>query len=256
MTMIAESTDSLWDGWSPPVELTRSMPRPVQLKGQGVVLLIMAFVFAAAGIGGGIAFRIQGVHEEATARQMKADGQETDGVVERLWRTGGKSPRDMVAYQFSVRGDLYHHEADISRSHWDALYSGSPIAIRYLPSNPKISFPAADPPTPMPLFVAFVFGGSFLLSSGLMYNMVRSARRLLEDGRAAPGVVTGNRMMGGRNRRNQIVYQFKLQDGSAYRGRASRGSIPEGTRICVVYNPDNPRRNAPFPFGLVKVADQ
>ena len=162
----------------------------------------------------------------------------------------------MAAYHFSAGGQTYGGEAELSSDHWVGLSGGSPIAIRYLPSNPKVSFPSADPPTPVPPFVSLVFGGSFLLSSGLMYNMVRSARRLLEEGRAAPGVVTGNRMMGGRNRKNQLVYQFKLQDGGVHQGRASRSPIPDGTRICVVYNPENPRRNAPYPFGLVKVAEE
>jgi len=51
-------------------------------------------------------------------------------------------------------------------------------------------------------------------------------------------------------------YRFRNQDGEVRNGR---GALPHrletGTIVCVISHPDNPRRNAPYPMKLYRVAE-
>jgi hypothetical protein len=257
MTMNTSSKSNFWDDWSPPAELNRSTPRAVTLTGGGIGMIVLAVLLAAGGIGGGIAFRISGQHKAAERRILESEGRDADGVVTQLWHNGGRDEQYMAAYRFSVDGRDYQSKRVISHAHWRQLRDGSTIAIRYLPADPNRNSPVGDLPNPVPLLVSFGFAGLFLALSGVFLFMVRGARRLLEDGRAAPAIVPANqRVTSEHGAHNVVRYQFTLRAGSSFKGRANRAKIPPGTIICVVYNPDNPRRNAPYPFNLVKVADR
>jgi hypothetical protein len=254
--MTASPLDSIWEGWKPPTELNRSFPRRVELTGRGVGLLCLSLAFALGGIAGAIALRIQAQHRAAEIRLMEAQGVETQGLVTRLWRTGGKTDEPMVQYRFSTGPNQYQGRSVVTSRHWAGLTVGLPITVRYLPSNPLVNYPSTDPLRPASIWLSIFVAGVFLLLAGVFTLSVRGSRRLLEEGRAAPGIVTRNRRIrSNEGSHNQIIYEFILREGSKHKGRANRAPIPEGTVICVVYNPDNPRRSAPYPFGLTKVAD-
>ena len=219
-------------------------------------MMVLALVMAAGGITGAIAFRATGLRVARELRTMAAQGRDADGMVTRLWRNDGRDETYTAAYQFAVAGHDFQGRRRISRSHWKQLREGSAIAVRYLSSDPNRNFPAADPPRPNSIWLSVGFAGVLLFIAGVLLWMVNGARRLLEDGRAAPGVITGNdRRSSEHGSYNVIKYEFRTAGGSTYKGRANRAKMPPGTIICVIYNPDNPRRNAPYPFQLVKVAN-
>jgi hypothetical protein len=86
---------------------------------------------------------------------------------------------------------------------------------------------------------------------------VRRQRHLLEDGRPAPAVVTRLRTWRTQHgTRNIVYYQFALPDGAPCKGRSNveGRSIPKDTVICILYDPDNPRRSAPYPLCTVKLS--
>jgi hypothetical protein len=91
---------------------------------------------------------------------------------------------------------------------------------------------------------------------GLLPLTVRRQRHLLADGRPAPAVVTRySRLQTEHGAQNIVYYEFALLGGGTCKGRASTNRrLPVGSAICVLYDPDNPRRSAPYPMCLVKLA--
>jgi len=251
--MFAPGVDKLWDCWNPPPELSCAKPRPVKLSGGGIALTILAIALAIGGIGAGVGLRIDGQHREAELRLMDAQGRDAQAVVTRLWRTGGKSNRDMVAYRFTVDGREFQKETSLVLSHWEALELNAPIAIRYLPSDPARNFPASDPPAPAPLWASIAIVAELVFLAGLFYYLIRRERLLLEEGRPAPARVTGNRKS---RQGNFVSYEFLVPGVGRRKGRCNRRPVPDGTVICILYNPENPRRNATYPLKLVKLAER
>jgi len=252
--MSAPSIDKLWEGWNPPPELNRAKPRPVTLTGGGVALTVFSIVMALGGIGVGIGLRIDGQHREAELRLMDEQGRDAQAVVTRLWQTGGKSSQNMAAYRFTADGREFRNEASLALSHWESLRVDSPVAIRYLPSDPARNFPVSDPPMPAPLWAAILIVAEFVSLAALFQYLTRRERRLLEEGLPAPAVVTRNRKAPRRG--NSISYEFLVPGVGRCKGRCNRQHVSEGTVICILYNAENPRRNVPYPLRLVKLAER
>ena len=247
----------LWEGWTPPEGLNRSWPRPTALTGRGIAMYAMSALFVVGGVIGGVLIARQIRGQQAQERLIRAEGRETGGVVTRLWRGGGKSDEHRVAYRFTVDGRDRTGRATIGSGYWSSLRDGSPIAVRYLPSNPAHCYPSASPPEPTPAFVPFLFGGVFIVCGVLMPLKVRRQRHLLEDGRPAPAVVTRMRRWRTQHGAHNVVYyQFALPEGGVCKGRCNvEGKVlPKDSVICILYDPDNPRRSAPYPLCSVKLA--
>lgn len=115
------------------------------------------------------------------------------------------------------------------------------------------ALPGALPPW-LPVFVVASIGSAGLLCLLLL----NSQRRLLMDGRPAPAVVTAHVKLqsphGGAHR--SIRYAFPLLSGAMETGKsdATRKAPEVGSVICVIYDPDRPKRSMPYPFPLVRPA--
>lgn len=255
--MDSTNLSQLWDGWKPPAGLDRSWPRPAVLTGRGILLYVLSALILAGGFVGAVLVA-RGIRlQQAEAHRMIAEGRETEGAVTRLWRTGEKSDEHRVAYRFSADGRDLTGRATIGSRYWNSLRAGSPIAVRYLPSAPAHNYPSASPPRPTPIWVPFVIGGILIGCSVAMPFQVRRQRHLLEDGRPAPAEVTRLRKMRTQHGvQNIVYYQFALPGGGVCKGRANcyPHAMPAGSVICVLYDPDNPRRSAPYPLCAVKLA--
>jgi hypothetical protein len=247
----------LWEGWTPPEGLNRSWPRPVALTGRGIMLYVLTAVMLVGGVLGAVWIAGESRRQQAEARQMLAEGRDTEGVVTRLWLGGGKSDEHRVAYRFTVDGrDLSGH-ATIGSGYWKSLQTGSPIAVRYLSSAPAHNYPSANPPGPTPAWLALLMGGICVGAALLMPLKVRRQRHLLEDGRPAPAVVTRlRRWRTQHGTQNVVYYEFTLPEGGVCKGRCNveGKSMPKDSVICILYDPDNPRRSAPYPLCTVKLA--
>jgi hypothetical protein len=219
-------------------------------------MYLISALLVAGGVVGAVMLSQQSRRQEAEARRMLAEGQVTDGVVTRLWHTGGKSEQYRVAYRFSVDGLEHGGRATIGSRYWKSLRVGSPIAVRYLPSSPGHNYPSASPPRPLPVWFPILLGAIGVAIAGLPPLQVRRQRHLLADGRPAPAVVTRYRRVYTNHGASQtwMYYEFPLLGGGTCKGRASTNRRqPEGSVICVLYDPDNPRRSAPYPMRLVKL---
>jgi hypothetical protein len=112
---------------------------------------------------------------------------------------------------------------------------------------------AGAPPT----WVPFVVSAALILLSVLCRLLVNRERHLVSEGRAAPAIVTGHfkrhSSHGGTHR--YIKYEYRLLSGAVMKGRMSVGKLPApGSVICVLYDPNEPRRTSRCPPTLVRPA--
>jgi hypothetical protein len=129
----------------------------------------------------------------------------------------------------------------------------SGLPVRYLPSDPRLNHPIAWRANTVPLWLPYLAAAILGALSWLAAHSIRSQRKLLEEGRAAPALVTRHtKTKDGKT----IHYEFPLLSGAVRQGRSGPSKKPPavGSVICVLYNPDRPRRNAAYPLSLVKPA--
>jgi len=245
--------------WTPPDVLRRSRPREVSLTRAGVGVSIIAVLLVIGGILVTVLVGGQIARESANARLLQSQGVSTMGEVARLWITGGEDPSYRVAYRFHVDSRAVDGRQTIARAQWARLQEGEAVDLLYVPSRPSVSCLAGSIPKPKPAWVQFVVGIPLIVGGLLLPLQIRRQKRLLSEGKPAPAVITKNRRVYYQHgaRQNITLYEFVLPDGSVRKGRgcASRQLGPSGAGICVLYDPDNPRRSAPYPMKLVKVAD-
>lgn len=252
------SLDNLKRTFVPPAELGTSRPRNVRLTagGQAVVAATVVLLLAAMGVGTGM-YRTA-VRQAGERRAMAVEGVDTSGVVTRLWRGTDKEKQPWVSYRFAADGREFEGRVRISLSRWKSLQAGSPVPVRYLLSDPSRNFAAGRPPGVLPLWAPFVVAAAFCLLGVLCVVLIQIQRRLLMEGRVAPAVVTGHATHhtshGGTFR--SMTYMFPLLSGAAAKGKSNAsGKLPViGSVICVVYDPERPRRNQPYPLSLVRAS--
>jgi hypothetical protein len=189
-------------------------------------------------------------------------GRETEGVVTLMPRGDksivrfGVSP--FVYYRFTAGGRAYDGRARLALRHWNGLQAGGPIAVRYLPSDPANNFPSADPPEPtVPLLYAYSVC-SLCAGFGVvgLFGLWRG-RGYLAHGQVVPALVKGVSVKRSRGTAYLTVhYEFPLPGGFMCRGKYDDVNAvppPEGSLICVLHDPDKPRRHAIYPLSLLKV---
>jgi hypothetical protein len=239
------------ENWTPPDGLGYSSLRPVQLTGSGIALLAVAVLMflgaIAAGIGLGTTFRRQ-VKDQ---RLLQEQGVNTDAQITRLWRSTGKDQQHLVSYRFTVQEREYVARKGVPPRIWQTLRTGSSLPVRFLPSNPKVNHPTGWDDTTMPFWVPYLVAGELAVIASLLTFLLRRQMRLLTEGRPAPGIVTGHR----RTRGGTVIrYEFVLLNGATANGRGKSRRPPAiGSQVCVLYDAENPRRNAPYPLCLVKL---
>jgi hypothetical protein len=107
------------------------------------------------------------------------------------------------------------------------------------------------------MWVPFVVSVALILLSVLCRLLISRERRLVSEGRAAPAIVTGHvkrhSSHGGTHR--YIEYEYRLLSGAVMKGRMSVDKLPApGSVICVLYDPNEPRRTSRCPPPLVRPA--
>jgi hypothetical protein len=245
--------------WIPPAGLERSRLRPVQLTRAGRGLVVLALVLAAAALAAGIGLGLAASRQADEARMLREQGTVTDGRVTRLWRGRDKEHQPWMAYRFAGGEQTYEGSARVSLRLWRDLRVGSPIRIHYVPTRPELNNPFTASIAVMPGWVAFIV--ALGLAGGAVGAMlaIRSQRRLLSEGRPAPGLVTRHEKVrhGSHASRHEskYYYEFPLLSGAIARGAAGPTKNPPavGSTIPLVYDRENPRRNAPYPFSLVRL---
>jgi hypothetical protein len=104
----------------------------------------------------------------------------------------------------------------------------------------------------MPVWVGPLVSAFSAALGALFIVLLRRQRGLLTEGLPAPGIVTSTfQTKNGR----MVRYRFRQRNGSILKGsgQARRRGVAVGDLITVVYHPDSPRRNAPYPFDMYRV---
>jgi hypothetical protein len=237
--------------WTPPDSLGYSSLRPVRLTGRGKALIAVAvaLVIGAIVLGvflGGVARRLT---EEQ--RLLRTEGIHAEATVTRAWIDDSKERQPWIAYRFEYAGRGYTQRVKTPRKIWPGLSKGATVPVRFVPSQPSISHPIAWKGPAFPLWLACLLAGTLAALSLLLPIAVRRQARLLAEGRPAPGRVTGFKKT---DKAIQVHYEFRLLSGAIAKGRSNASKPPvEGSPLCVLYDPENPRRNALYPLSLVRL---
>ena len=92
---------------------------------------------------------------------MHEQGREAEGRVTRHWRTGDKDSQPMLAYEFDCEGQVWQGSSSAPARVWRGLPVGSPIAVRFLPSDPARNHPRAWEPSVLPPWFLLSSAGSW-----------------------------------------------------------------------------------------------
>jgi hypothetical protein len=240
----------------PPRELAGSRPRDVELTAGGRALYLLAFAMFTAAIVAGMLLYREGVRQAAGRRALAADGVDSQAEVTRLWRESGDSKQPWVGYRYEVSGTAYDGRSKMRLSKWQALRLGAPLPVRYLPADPHRSVVVGSEPAGVPAWLPFLLAAALGSVGVLCLWTVGVQRRLLMEGRPAPALVTAlvNYKTSHAGSQRAIKYTFPLLSGAVANGKSEAPRKPPGVGsvICVVYDPDRPRRSRPYPFPFVR----
>ena len=239
--------------WSPPPELLRSLPRPVAWKARGIALAVLAIALGAGAVAAGTGLSTVAGREARETRQLQDQGQNVEATITRVWRSRDKEKTPRVAYQFEFDGRTWQGESTAPRATWESLREGSPLTVRFVAANPLLNHPAGWHRSDMPMWLPYLLSASLAIGALLPVFALRREKRLLAEGRAAAAVVTGY----GRTKQGKLVkYEFRAPDGAKISGRSGPVKTwpPLAATVCILYDPDNPRRNALYPLCLVRLA--
>ena len=243
--------------WKAPAELNRSIPREVQLKAAGYAVAVLSGLLVLGGIAGGVLLQIGSDRQAREQAVLERDGMDADAQVTRLWRSSDKEQAPMATYRFDAGGRIYSKSVKVPRQVWNTLASGSTLPVRFLPSDPSISHPREWSADRTPIWVPPMIGVSMAGLSLVLVLRLKRQRRLLSEGRPAPGIVT--RYSHADKGRKRIHYEFAPMHSSVIEGKSGpmrRQTMPAiGATVCVLYDPDNPRRNTPYPMDLVRILE-
>lgn len=236
-----------------PSGLRESRPRDVQLSAAGRALAAVGGLLLAAAIGVFIVLSGMVRRQADDRRALIERGEIVSGQVTRLWTSG--DDRRRVNYRFTVDGRAYDDHMKVSSERRRSLQVGSEISVRYVPGNPTMNTLDGTMPGSMPPALPAVLSAGMATFGLLCVLAIRRQHQLLAEGRIAPGVVTGHRKHhtghGGTHR--SMTYDFPLLSGAVASGKSATSSKPPaiGSVICVVYDPEFPKRNSVYPLSLV-----
>jgi len=246
--------------WKAPAGLDHSRPREVILTRSGKALVLLSIALFAGALAATTGLSLLARRQAESNRLLQEQGVVVDGIVTRLWRGRDDEKSPYVAYSFTSESGIHTREAKVSLAMWRRLRVGSSIPIRYVPARPALNRPEDSRSGILPTWVPFIAGGGLVFFSFLATVPLRGQRRLLEEGRPAPGVVTRHgkleRGQHGNKLGRRYFYEFLALNGSAAQGKAGPVKDPPevGRTITVIYDPEKPGRNAPYPLSLVTPA--
>ena len=236
-------------------ELERSAPRDVGLTRGGRALTLVAWLLVAGAVAGGVALHVEAERQSQAASDFDQRSVTASAVVDRLWRKNSDEDKPaFAAFHFDANGARIDGESRLPLRQWRRLSTGSTVPLRYLPENPSRFVLAGQRRGGMPLAVPYVISSILAALALVCFAAVQWQRRLLSEGRPASAVVTAVRKHKGSHgaTHSEIAYEFRVLAGTVATGKSTAGKpAVVGARISVVYDPEQPKRNRPYPFSLV-----
>jgi hypothetical protein len=239
------------ENWTAPRELTRALPRETAMTGRALFTAVFAAMLLLSSIPVILKLRSNNQHDAARAEALRTQGREASGEIVALWRKSDKSHTPMVTYLFTANGVRLRGDSSVPGEFWEKIRKAGFLPIRYLPSDPSVNHPVAWDPPVEPAWLPFLLPALLAgLGTGLLINLRRHAE-VAAEGVPAVGVVTKCfRVKGGW----AVRYQFRMKDGTAGKGSSQvQRRVEIGANICVLYLPQNPRRNQMYPMCMYRV---
>ena len=244
------------EDWKPPAELARSTPRPVRYTGAGYACVVGAIAMLAGGVALGVFTQTERRHALDSAALLRAEGVTTDA---RILRTGVDSTKEhepFVVFEFNANGRRYERRMTIHQRDVDPYPAGAAARVRYVPGNPNQSWLEGYGPEGPPAWVPWFAPIALAIGAVSLSFNVRRQRTLLADGKAAQGrVVSYRRFYTGKTSNYRATYELRTMSGSVYKAKvcSNRRPAERGSRVTMLYNPDNPMQAAAYPMQFVKI---
>lgn len=245
---------ALQNVWRAPAELLAGpIPRPARLTREAKLLVAFAAGVLVAGV-----FITAAVFRSALRAVERQRGVESETVlgeaviVRKQEDSERKKPAHYVFYRFEADGRTYLGKTVVSETAYRKLREGDRVPVRYLPANPEshrlFAGDQAAPPWPLALVPAF-----FAMMVWALTRAVLVQRKLLEWGQPAAAMVTNVPM----TRRSRVVhYRFLDTQGDVVSGSTQFDGDPfpaPRSKVTVLFDPRNPRRNALYPTPYAKL---
>jgi hypothetical protein len=223
-----------------PSELLGQLPRRTRLSGDGIwgviaLTIILAFPAFIACMAFNTWFQVN-----QTRDALRRESSEVAGVVTQI--KYGKV--DRVYYTFVVDGRSYTGHSTMPRKIGNNLRDSDPLSIRYLPSNPSVNHPAEWEDSES-IWLGIIFLTFLSAMVFMVLKNFRNDRLLVANGMPAVALITKSSSTRGGY---LVKYDFRTADGMVIKGSGGYDFRPEiGARICVLYLPQNPKRNQTYP---------
>jgi hypothetical protein len=245
--------------WVPPAGLDGSRPRWLRLTAGGKALVLVSVLLCLGAFAAGFGLNAVSRRQAEEILMLREQGVVTEGRVTRLYRRG-KENQPYVSYGFLAQGREYKRDLKISRAMWTRLKVGSPLSVRYAESRPEINHPAGLTRSALPPWVPVLVAVALMSGGGLVLLPLRGQSRMLANGRQTMGVVVKHgktmRSSHGSELGRKYEYEFLLLSGAPCKGSAGpvKNPPPIGGAIPVLYDPETPKKNAPYPLSLIRLA--
>jgi hypothetical protein len=239
-----------------PRELARSAPRPVSFSAAGKMLILALILFLLAGIGAGLWIYQEAASGAEYVKLLEVEGRTAEAVVTQIERKRGESNRHFLHYRFAAGGKEFTGRTRITKGSRARFSIGSTVPVSYLASNPQASWLQGREPKGVPLWLAPAALFCPLLCAAAAGWVLRRQRRLLSSGRAALARVLSTEKLKGRDEAVwRVRYEWQLLKGTMHRGKyeAKKNPPAPGALIPIVYDREEPRRNARYPLPLVRI---
>ena len=254
-----------------PPELLRSVPRQVALSRAGKASVGIAIALVLGALATAVALSVTAGRDAAHYQVVENDSAVTPGRVVAVGPV--RDGKRLVHYSFVVDGREHSGQTTLQSRYWRRMPVGTPVQVRYLPAAPEENWLLGHQPQGVPYWVVGVAPLSLLVGPVAIFISLRKQRGLLAEGRPALARVTrlkriqghqaaGHRLgytytPGRHGAGYRVYYEFNDLSGAKHTGRANVGqnAPPEGSALVILYNIDEPRRNAPYPLPNVRIAD-
>lgn len=236
---------------SVPAELLYGPPRAAGLAPAGQAAVVVAVVLSLVAWLSGILLYVAAVHDLDRLHRLRAEGAAANGMVVEIGRTQGEHPKRLVRYRYDAGGRSHEGSAALRGDDRREFSAGTPLEVSYLPSDPEFNWLPGYEPEGVPIWVVPLAFVCCAATSGIIALTVRRERRLLEEGRAVLATVTESKR---HEKGYRVQYQFKTLAGALRTGSYDRRKAQEtGSKVLILYHPDEPKLQAAYPLSLVRV---
>jgi hypothetical protein len=256
-----ETNSQLGGATTIPSELNGPLPRRVRNSPAGNRSAFLAVSVVAVALAGTCWLSMRGVHELQNRVALSNQGVEAICQITGFSHAGRHNGILVVQYACNVNGVSFSGKADVPTQSEREVNGSSSLRVRFLPANPAVNHPADWEESIYSIAVPLMFPMLPIAVGIMMLVSDHKERRLLAQGLPAIATTTkfyspSGSWQSSRRGDQRVRYEFRTRDGDIY-----TGSIPfddsqqVGSTLCILYLPQNPRQNLPYPQDDYRIAD-